>query len=104
MDRSEPIAGAAARRGTRGHVAADRAGRNARHLGLVPAAHATPRTAAAQGAATEIDYARAEDAAMDYMKKLHTNIGQYAGTAPQAIQLVGQGQFVGAPNWKRIPS
>ena len=36
---------------------------------------------------------------MDYMKKLHANIGQYAGTAPQAIQLVGQGQFVGAPNW-----
>lgn len=40
-----------------------------------------------------------EAKAMDYMKKLHANIGQYAGTSPQAIQLVGQGQFVGAPNW-----
>jgi iron(III) transport system substrate-binding protein len=40
-----------------------------------------------------------EDKAMDYMKKLHANIGQYAGTSPQAIQLVSQGQFVGAPNW-----
>jgi iron(III) transport system substrate-binding protein len=44
-------------------------------------------------------YAAAEDKAMDYMKKLHANIGQYTGTAPQAIQLVGQGQFIGAPNW-----
>ena len=43
--------------------------------------------------------AAAEDKAMDYMKKLHANIGQYTGTAPQAIQLVGQGQFIGAPNW-----
>jgi hypothetical protein len=33
------------------------------------------------------------------MKQLHANIGQYTGTAPQAIQLVGQGQFIGAPNW-----
>src|SRR5262249_59256153 len=44
-------------------------------------------------------YATAEDKAMDFMKKLHANIGQYTGTAPQAIQLVGQGQFIGAPNW-----
>jgi iron(III) transport system substrate-binding protein len=36
---------------------------------------------------------------MDYMKKLHANIAQYPGTSPQAIQLVSQGQFVGAPNW-----
>jgi iron(III) transport system substrate-binding protein len=42
---------------------------------------------------------RDEAKAMDYMKKLHANIGQYSGTAPQAIQLVGQGQFVGALNW-----
>lgn len=40
-----------------------------------------------------------EDKAMDYMKKLHANIAQYVGTSPQAIQLVGQGQFVAAPNW-----
>ncbi len=40
-----------------------------------------------------------EDKAMDYMKKLHANIAQYVGTAPQGIQLVGQGQFVGCPNW-----
>lgn len=44
-------------------------------------------------------YEKAEDEAMEYMKKLHANIGQYAGTSPQAIQLVGDGQFIGAPNW-----
>ncbi|HEY3064010.1 MAG TPA: extracellular solute-binding protein [Chloroflexota bacterium] len=37
--------------------------------------------------------------AMDYMKKLHANIGQYVGTSPQGIELVGQGQFVMGPNW-----
>ena len=42
---------------------------------------------------------RDEDKAMDYMKKLHVNIAQYPGTSPQAISLVSQGQFVGAPNW-----
>jgi iron(III) transport system substrate-binding protein len=73
--------------------------RFAQALGLVSAAHAMPPMTATQAAATEINYTKAEDAAMDYMKKLHANIGQYAGTAPQAIQLVGQGQFVGAPNW-----
>ena len=36
---------------------------------------------------------------MDYMKKFHANVAQYPGTSPQAIQLVSQGQFVGAPNW-----
>ncbi len=40
-----------------------------------------------------------EDKAMDYMKKLHANIAQYVGTSPQAIQLVGDGQFICAPNW-----
>jgi iron(III) transport system substrate-binding protein len=55
------------------------------------AGHVTPPAAE--------QYAAAEDKAMDYMKKLHANIGQYTGTAPQAIQLVGQGQFIGAPNW-----
>lgn len=44
-------------------------------------------------------FKRDEDKAMEYMKKLHANIGQYAGTSPQAIQLVSQGQFIGAPNW-----
>ncbi len=42
---------------------------------------------------------RDEDKAMDYMKKLHGNIGQYIGTSPQAIELVGQGQFLVGPNW-----
>jgi iron(III) transport system substrate-binding protein len=42
---------------------------------------------------------RDEQKAMDYMKKLNGNIAQYVGTAPQGIQLVGQGQFVGCPNW-----
>ena len=54
---------------------------------------------AATAQATMVDYTKAIDAAMDYMKKLNVNVGQYAGTSPQAIQLVGQGQFVGAPNW-----
>lgn len=36
---------------------------------------------------------------LDYMKKLHPQIAQYVGTAPQGIQLVSQGQFVGGPNW-----
>ena len=36
---------------------------------------------------------------MDYMKKLHANIGQYVGTSPQGIELVGQGQFLMGPNW-----
>jgi iron(III) transport system substrate-binding protein len=58
------------------------------------------RFAAGQAAPpTAEQYATAEDNAMDYLKKLHANIGQYTGTAPQAIQLVGQGQFIGAPNW-----
>lgn len=42
---------------------------------------------------------RDEAKALDFMKTLNGNIAQYIGTAPQAIQLVGQGQFVGAPNW-----
>jgi iron(III) transport system substrate-binding protein len=42
---------------------------------------------------------RDEEKAMAYMKALHANIGQYVGTAPQGIELVGQGQFVAGPNW-----
>src|SRR5438128_1602401 len=42
---------------------------------------------------------RDEAKAMDYMKKLHDNIGQYVGTSPQGIELVGQGQFLMGPNW-----
>ena len=42
---------------------------------------------------------RDEEKAMDYMKKLHENIGQYVGTSPQGIELVGQGQFLMGPNW-----
>lgn len=78
--------------------------RFAQQLGLIPeigaAASATPEAAAtAEATATAVDYSTAEQAAMDYMKKLNDNIGQYAGTSPQAIQLVTQGQFIGAPNW-----
>jgi iron(III) transport system substrate-binding protein len=42
---------------------------------------------------------RDEAKAMEYMKKLHANIGQYVGTSPQGIELVGQGQFLMGPNW-----
>jgi iron(III) transport system substrate-binding protein len=44
-------------------------------------------------------FGRDEAKAMDYMKKLHQNIGQYVGTAPQGIELVAQGQFLMGPNW-----
>jgi iron(III) transport system substrate-binding protein len=44
-------------------------------------------------------FGRDEAKALDYMKKLNTNIGQYVGTSPQGIELVGQGQFVLGPNW-----
>lgn len=40
-----------------------------------------------------------EEKAMEYMKKLHANVGQYVGTSPQAIELIGQGQFLMGPNW-----
>src|SRR5438067_3087410 len=40
-----------------------------------------------------------EEKAMEYMKQLHANVGQYVGTAPQGIELVGQGQFLMGPNW-----
>lgn len=44
-------------------------------------------------------YDRDEDRAMEYLKALHENIGQYVGTSPQGIDLVGQGQFIAGPNW-----
>jgi iron(III) transport system substrate-binding protein len=41
-----------------------------------------------------------EAKAMDFMKKLHANIGgNYIGTSPLAISNVSQGLQVGAPNW-----
>src|SRR5205814_10315370 len=40
---------------------------------------------------------RDEDKAMDFMKKLHTNVAQYVGSAQQGIQLVSQTHFVGCP-------
>ena len=39
-------------------------------------------------------FERDEDRAMEYMRQLNGNIGQYAGTSPQGIALVGQGQFL----------
>ena len=43
---------------------------------------------------------RDEAKAMDFMKKLHVNIGgNYVGTSPLAISNVSQGLVVGAPNW-----
>jgi iron(III) transport system substrate-binding protein len=40
-----------------------------------------------------------ETKALDYMKKLNVNVGQYVGTSPQGIELVSQGQFLMGPNW-----
>ncbi len=42
---------------------------------------------------------RDEEMAMEYLKSLHANVGQYVGTSPLAIELVSQGQFVIGPNW-----
>ena len=44
-------------------------------------------------------FGKDEAKALDYMKKLNANIGQYVGTSPQGIELVGQGQFMLGPNW-----
>jgi iron(III) transport system substrate-binding protein len=44
-------------------------------------------------------FGKDEAKAMDFMKKLDANIGQYAGTSPLGIELVSQGQFVIGPNW-----
>ncbi|HVO71078.1 MAG TPA: ABC transporter substrate-binding protein, partial [Aggregatilineaceae bacterium] len=69
-------------------------------MGLVQAPGAAATAAATMAATAQaVDYSKAEAAALDYMKKLNGNIAQYTGTAPQGIQLVGQGQFVGCPNW-----
>lgn len=40
-----------------------------------------------------------EAKAMDFMKKFHANVAQYVDSAPNGIQFVSQGQFVGGPNW-----
>src|SRR5438445_1365948 len=42
---------------------------------------------------------RDEAKAMDYMKKLHTNIRAYIGTSPAAIGEVSGAKAAGAPNW-----
>ena len=44
-------------------------------------------------------FERNEELALAYMQALHLNIGQYVGTSPQGIELVGQGQFLMGPNW-----
>jgi iron(III) transport system substrate-binding protein len=44
-------------------------------------------------------FGRDESRAMDFMKKLHTNVGTYTGTAPLAIEEVGKGADVLAVNW-----
>jgi iron(III) transport system substrate-binding protein len=42
---------------------------------------------------------REEAKAMDYMKKLHANIGSYNQQSPAAILSVSQGEFAACPNW-----
>jgi iron(III) transport system substrate-binding protein len=42
---------------------------------------------------------RDEQKALDFMKQLDANIGQYVGTSPQGIEMVSQGQFLMGPNW-----
>jgi iron(III) transport system substrate-binding protein len=40
-----------------------------------------------------------ETKAMDFMKKLHANIGSYNSQSPAAILSVSQGEFAATPNW-----
>ena len=40
-----------------------------------------------------------EAKAMDFMKKLHANIGSYNSQSPAAILSVSQGEFAATPNW-----
>jgi iron(III) transport system substrate-binding protein len=40
-----------------------------------------------------------EAKALDFMKKLDANVGQYTQRSPDAINVVAQGEFVGAMNW-----
>ena len=42
---------------------------------------------------------RDEARALDYMKKLDANVGQYTQRSPDSINVVAQGEFVGAMNW-----
>jgi iron(III) transport system substrate-binding protein len=42
---------------------------------------------------------RDEAKAMDFMKNFHANVAQYVDSAPNGIQFVSQGQFIGGPNW-----
>jgi iron(III) transport system substrate-binding protein len=42
---------------------------------------------------------RDEEKALNFTKQFHGNVAQYVGTSPQAIEFVGQGQFLMAPNW-----
>ncbi len=42
---------------------------------------------------------RDETKAMDYMKKLHTNILSYGATSPGVITSIVNGEAAGAPNW-----
>ncbi|MDQ2915179.1 MAG: extracellular solute-binding protein [Chloroflexota bacterium] len=44
-------------------------------------------------------FGKDETKAMDYMKKLHANIGSYNSQSPAAILSVSQGEFAAAPNW-----
>lgn len=42
---------------------------------------------------------RDEARALDFMKKLDANVGQYTQKSPDAINVVAQGEFVAAVNW-----
>jgi iron(III) transport system substrate-binding protein len=42
---------------------------------------------------------RDEERAMEFMKKLHANVGEYVSTSPEGIDLVARGKYRGAPNW-----
>lgn len=42
---------------------------------------------------------RDEDRAMEFMRKLNESVGEYVGTSPEAVDLIGQGRYLASPNW-----
>lgn len=50
-------------------------------------------------AAQVFRFGRDEQKALDFMKQLDANVGQYLSSSPQVPQFVGQGQFLLGVNW-----
>lgn len=44
-------------------------------------------------------FGRDESRALDYMRRLHANVGEYTGTSPETIEAVGRGRYLMGLNW-----